>query len=280
MNKKLRDGFFTSSNAVELIPFESRVMTPDELADHKKEFPKSRKKNCAVDGFGATGKTYIQEVFIERISGRSIDTDVKTIPMKWGSLMEIVLFNRVGLDWTMTHKQTIKHHKYGEFWSGTPDFIATKAVAECKCFQPKNYMKLVLCLMRCIAEGSPQHFKETYPKEYWQCVSNAILTKKKRALIVGFMPYKSDLIALIDQIRDTDYLVENGLDLSDYYFMDRDKLDTLPYLPDESEISDINMYEFEVPKEDIELLTSRMIDANNVLEFKLEEFEELKKAVA
>lgn len=258
MNNKNRIGFFTSSQMSRLIDFESRPMTDSELKMHKNQNPGSRKKNIEIDGFAKPGKTYIQEVFLERQMNRPIDTVVKTQAMKWGSLMEVVLFSLLGLGYSMTHKQTIKHKKHSEFWSGTPDLIAKGIkIGEIKCFQPKNFALLSLCLLK----KDIQLFKEEFPKEYWQCVSNAILCDLRRAEIIAYMPYKSELEEIIGQIENTNFLEMNGLDPQDYYFMSRNDIDSLAYLPDDSPMQNINSFEFEIPKEDIEFLTQRVVDA-------------------
>lgn len=258
MENSKRIGFFTSSEISKIVGFESRPMTDLELKKHKEQNPGSRKKNIEIDGFAKPGKTYIQEVFLERSMNRTIDTVVKTQAMKWGNLMEVVLFNLIGLGYSMTHKQTIKHFKYSKFWSGTPDLISKgKKIGEIKCFQPKNFALLSLCLLKKDVEV----FKNEFPKEYWQCVSNAILCELNVAEIIAFMPYKWQLKKIIDQIEETNFLEMNGLDPQDYYFMTRNDIESLAYLSDDSPMQNINSFEFEIPKEDIEFLTQRVVDA-------------------
>lgn len=239
MDNKNRSGFFTSSQM-------SRLAAS----------LKSGKPSQAYYG-------YIKEVVAEKSMGRVCDVQVKTQPIKWGNLMEVVLFNMIGIGYSMTHKQTIRHFKYSNIWSGTPDLIATgKKIGEIKCFQPKNFSLLSLCLLKKDVEV----FKNEFPKEYWQCVSNAILCKLKVAEIIAFMPYKSHLKQIIDQIEETNFLEMNGLDPQDYYFMTRNDIESLPYLPDDSPMQNINSFEFKIPNEDIEFLTQRVIDAEKEVE--------------
>lgn len=205
---------------------------------------------------------YVEEIIDERFMGRVASTNVKTRPMKWGNLMEIVLFNLLGMDYEMAHKKTIKHHKYSKIWSGTPDLIAAKKIGEIKCFEPKAFSSL----SRCLLKKDVQLFKDKFPKEYWQCVSNAILCKVQRAEIIAYMPYKSELIKIIDLITSTDFLEDNGLEPNDYYFMTTADIESLPYLPDDSPISNINSFEFEVPMEDQIFLTKRIIEAEKLVQ--------------
>lgn len=212
--------------------------------------------------------TYVKEVFAEQMIARVHDTEVKSRPILWGSLFETVLFDRLGMGWSMTHKQTMVHEKHSTFWSGTPDFIAAEKIAEAKCFQPKNFSLLSVA----INHGDLEYLKEEFPKEYWQCVSNAILAKKKTAVLISFMPYKKDLIALIKEVEDTAYLEERGLDPQDYYWLTNSDIETMAYLPDDSPMDDINMMEFDIPKEDADFLESRMILAKKEIDILTEKF--------
>tara|TARA_R110000822_G_C15277719_1_gene489862 strand:+ start:732 stop:1454 length:723 start_codon:yes stop_codon:yes gene_type:complete len=231
MNNEFRTGFLTSSQA-------SRVITTAPM------------------------KTYVKEVHAERVINRPITTEIKTQPVKWGSLMEIMLFNKLSTKWSISHKETLTHKKYGSFWSGTPDFICEDAIAEAKCFQPKNFALLSLCLLK----KDINLLKKEFPKEYWQCVSNCSITGKNKAVLITYMPYKDDLISIIKQYcEDFDKMDSIGLLQSDYFFMEESRIESLPYLPKDSKINDINSFEFIVPEEDFKLLESRFILANEML---------------
>lgn len=250
MNNTYRRGFFTSSQNHRLIAYE-------------------RGKQL---GFNAKGHTYIEEVFIERIIGRVIDAEIDVISTKWGSLMEIVLFQLLDLGWTMTHKQTDRHPKHKNYWSGTPDFVAVDKIAEAKCFYIKNFVKLSLCLLK----QDIQIFKKEFPKEYWQCVSNAAIKDKNKAVIIAFMPTKKQLEKVIEDIINI--CEQNGLDIGKYYFIDRNDIESMPYLPEDSKLDNINMFEFVVPKEDLRLLESRIIKAEIEVQKLLKENEKILKA--
>lgn len=240
MDNKNRSGFVTSSQAYRIVAS-----------------LKSGKPSQAFFG-------YIDEIVAERAMGRVCDVQVKTQPMKWGSLMEVVLFNLLGMEFEMSHKKTIKHHKYSKIWSGTPDLIAELIkIGEIKCFQPKNFALLSLCILK----KNIELFKIEFPKEYWQCVSNAMLCKVKKAEIIAYMPYKKELKEIIQQIDETNFLERNNLDPYDYAFMSND-IESLPYLPDDSKMSNINSFEFEIPMEDKMLLTKRIIEAEKLVELK------------
>lgn len=200
--------------------------------------------------------TYAEEVASETYIGRTSKTEVKTRPMLWGSLMEVVLFNKLGMGWTMEHKNTILHPKYGHVWSGTPDLVAKEICAEAKCYEPKKFGLLSLCL----SKKNIHLLKSKFKEEYWQVVSNCVLTKKKKAMIVTYMPKRSELEDIIDKITDTDFLEDNGLKVTDYYFMNKENIESLPYLPDDSNVDSVNSFVFDVPEEDIVFMTKRIIE--------------------
>ena len=76
---------------------------------------------------------------------------------------------------------------------------------------------------------------------------------------------KKELIEIIDKVETTNFLERNNLNPSDYYFLTQDNIDNLPYLPDDSKMSNINSFEFEIPKEDKEFLIERVKLANELL---------------
>ena len=202
---------------------------------------------------------YVEEIFLETLLDRVNDVEVNTQPLKWGSLMEVVLFNELGLNYKMTHKMTKTHPIHSKFWSGTPDLIAKgEKIGEIKCFYPKNFAKL----SNCINKQEYGLFKDEFPKEFWQCVSNAIIMEEKKAEIITFMPYKEKLIEVINLIEESNFLESNGLEPDDYYFIRQNSIESFPYLPETSKLNSINTFEFEVKQEDIDFLTERVLMAH------------------
>ena len=162
----------------------------------------------------------------------------------------------------MVHKQTLVHPKY-DFWSGTPDLKTPIKVGEIKCYEPKKFAALSRCLLKKDVELLKSNFKE----EYWQVVSNAIILGVDFAEIMAYMPYKSELLEIINEVQEANFLERNELNPQDYfYWLNEDNIDSLPYLPDDSKASNINKFEFEVPKDDIVFLTERIIMANEEAE--------------
>ena len=208
--------------------------------------------------------TYVNDVKYEIAMGRGIDVDVNTKPLKYGSLMEILLFEKIGLNYKMEHKLTIQHPTL-KYFSGTPDLIADVKIGEIKCFFPKNFCALSLCIL----QKDVELFKKEFQKEFWQCVANSILCNVPNAEIIAFMPYRAELIDIIERVEQTNLLEANNLNPSDYYFLTHDDIETLPYLPDDSKMKNINTFEFEVPKEDKEFLIERIKLASSMINIEL-----------
>lgn len=211
--------------------------------------------------------TYVEEVAGERYLGRSSSTEVKTRPMLWGSLMEVELFSQLDMGWTMEHKNTIVHPKYGHIWSGTPDLVAKLICAEVKCYEPKKYASFVYALLK----GDIQYLKDNFADEYWQVLSNTVLTGKQYSMLMAFMPKKKELEEIIKKIDETDFLENNGLKPTDYYFMSKENIESLPYLPNDSKCSSLNTFKFEPPKEDVRFMEERIL----LFEQELKKYEEV-----
>jgi len=215
-------------------------------------------------GFDRSGKkpsaifySYVNEKHGEIDMNRSIKVQDKSKTSKWGLLMEVVLFNHLGLNYAMKSQDTIVSDKY-EHFSGTPDLISEDKIGEIKCYYPLKFYNLTKCLLKKDVELLKKEFKA----EYWQCVSNAILADKKKVELITFMPKYKELIDIIIEITETDFLTRNGLEEKDFYFILNDDIETLPYLPDDSKMESINRFEFEVPKEDVDFLLERIEMAN------------------
>lgn len=200
-------------------------------------------------------QTYIEEVHFSRLLGRSVKTEVKTQSMKWGNLMECVLFDLLGLNYKMSHKMPILHPDLPDYWSGTPDLISTKPkVGEIKSYEPLHFAKLSKVLLTEDAEV----IKENEPDAYWQVISNAMILGINTCEIIAYMPYKSELIEIIKKVEETNFLELNHLNLPDYFFLNEDNIESLPYLPDDSKLSNVNKFEFEIPEKDKDFLFERV----------------------
>lgn len=227
-----RIGNFTSSNIYKL------------MAEDKK------------GGFGVPAITYIEEKNLERKLGRSIETDAYSPDMAWGSFLEQRVLDLLGFEYSMSSSETDVHPTI-KFWTGSKDLIvAGVKISEIKCYQPKNFAKYTNALLT----KDPEFIRDNFPKEYWQCVSNAIINEVPNAEPITYMPYESELPEIREMASNFD-----GPDQWKYRFIaERDK-SGLAYLPDGGHYKNLNIFEFEVPKADKEYLTERVLLAGKQL---------------
>jgi len=264
MNNKERGGRFTSSMVFNLVSYGKVLMNDKELAQWKIDNPKSKAKMRA-GGFDSKGENYIQEKIYERRMKSTLDGDAYSQPMAWGNIMEMYLYSILGTEYEMTSKATTLHPDYGEFWSGSPDMLIkefglVKVVSEIKCYGKKGFAAYVDCIHEAQAKEDVGIFRDKYPKEYWQIVSNCCIQGAPEGEVMAFMPY-------VSQFPEIKEIVENleDADIWKYRFIVEKPISALPFLPDDGYYDNINTYRFEVPEADKVLLTKRIIEANKIL---------------
>ena len=226
--------------------------------------PLLKKGRGKEDIFGAPALTYIEEKNIERKLGRNLTSYAYSQPMAWGHLMERVVFEMVGLEYDLVSMDSRLHPDdvLGQYWSGTPDLeIKGKLISEIKCYQLKNFAKYTECLM---AEDT-ELMKKDFPAEYWQIVSNCIINKVPIGEAISFMPYRSDLERIRHEIEETNFLERHDFEPWQMRFVVERKFHELPFIEEGGYFKNLNIFRFVVPLEDMELLTSRVQLASQLL---------------
>lgn len=259
-----RNGCFTSSEIVALLSMGSRDMTEQELEQQKKDNPKSRKKTIECWP-GKAAITYINQCNMERRLGRSLDGELDAKPTNWGKFVEPLLFQLLDGDYTYNSSDTLTHPEL-PYWRGTPDgfkITENKTVVDAKCpFTLESFCKLVgplyndfdgMGAMNALREGYADKtglFQPGHPdaeKYYWQLVSNAIIDDCSHAELIVYCPYESELsviqAAAVESGNPSAYFIANGSQKS------------LPYLKDGGFYQNINIFSFEIPESDKNLLT-------------------------
>jgi hypothetical protein len=272
VNNKLRHGNCTSSEIVALTKMGSREMTPEEMEQYKNDNPKGRKKT--IESWpGEAAYTYIEETNMERTGERCLTTEVDARPLKWGKLLESLLFTLLGIEYILTSTDTVLH-KVIRWWAGSPDGYKTDTVMDIKCpFTFKSFCQLVDPLysgltgwdaMNAIRDGWVDKLgvrrkaHKDGEKFYWQLVSNAILTGKKYAELIVYMPYQSELEAIKAEACKPENVAKN-------FWLTMSNDDELPYLVEGGYYNNINIIRFEVPEADKLLLTKRVLQAGAML---------------
>lgn len=256
-----RIGRFTSSQMYRLMPQGKVKMTPEELAEFKLANPKS-KATTRIGGFSQLGETYIRDKQIERRMGATIDEGGYSRYGAWGNFMELVVFSHLKLRYDISSQKTTSHPTLGEYWSGSCDLriIDTKGdivgISEIKCYWRKNFALYADCLMK----KDINLFREEFPKEYWQIISNAIIHNVDVGEAIVYMPYISEM----EEIKElaNDYEGENKWH---YRFIAEEPNYKLPCLPDGGYYENIYTFEFKIPKSDKDYMISRIKEAIKLL---------------
>ena len=197
-------------------------------------------------------KTYIQELSYEKRICRSLNNEASARPLNWGKLLESYVFTReelLGFEYRQNSDKVIEHPTI-KHWCGTPDGTKDNTVFDLKCpWTMKSFCELEqITILQDI-----EYFKNEKPEYYWQLVSNSILTNSQFAELIVYCPYEANL-------TDIRIFAENydGLDQYKYRFIVESSNDELPYLPEESPCIDLNIFRFEVPQSDKDLLISKI----------------------
>jgi len=207
-------------------------------------------------GIGSKGQSYITEKKIELRMNRSVDVETYSRSMAWGLFLEQRVFDLLGFEYELCSQNTDSHPTISH-WSGSKDFIVPgKRIAELKCYEPKNFALYTDAILK----KDIAFLREEFPKEYWQLVSNSIICQVPNAEAITYMPYKSELPIIREMAENYD-----GADQWKYRFIAESPDAALPYLPDGGYYKNLNRFEFEVPKEDKDFLTSRILLAKNIL---------------
>lgn len=260
MNNEERAGRFTSSMVYKLIPKGKVKMTKEELKVYREQNPGSRITTKEA-GFQQAGETYIREKIYEKRFKSCLDSDAYSPQMAWGNLMEMYVYSILGLEYEISSKATELHPKYGDFWAGSSDMKVTSGgkvsvISEIKCYWKKAFAEYVDCIL----QEDVAKFRDEFPKEYWQIVSNACINDADYGEAVCFMPYESEHPEIIDIIDGFE-----GEDLWKYRFVAERSIKALPFLPDDGYYQNVNKFRFKIPLADKMLLTTRLIEANEVL---------------
>lgn len=204
----------------------------------------------SIENVGSSFSTYVRHKKWERKLGRSFNKDVNSKPTSWGTLVEKQAFDKMGLKYVLKSKDRYYHETHSEYWSGMPDLLTDDVVGDIKC--PYTFESFVT-MLEVIEAQDIEYFKQVKPDYYWQLVSNAILCDRPKALFVVYMPYLSE----ISEIKEmTELTIEE--DQNKYAWINWASDEELPYLHDEMGVKNLNMFQFDVPEEDKQLLEQRV----------------------
>ena len=208
--------------------------------------------------FGAPALKYIKQVNYERKLGREIKPEVDAKPTSWGRMGEQFVFGKkLGLEYKMVNSERLYHPKLP--LTGAPDYI--KEVTVCDCKSP--YSIEVFC-DKVLALQDVGIYKEEFPEDYWQHISNSILLNVNGYSIsefeaIIFCPFKEDL----ETIRE---MASSAGELGEYakwiYFATDDQL---PYLIKGGHYESVNIFQYPIFSRDVEMFKERVEQAGELL---------------
>lgn len=89
--------------------------------------------NRKGDGWGAPALTYIKQKQYEKKLHRSLESDMRSKPSSWGTLVESYAYNLIpSFDTRIQSKDTLSHPTIAG-WVGTPDYTEPDLVGDIKC---------------------------------------------------------------------------------------------------------------------------------------------------
>lgn len=270
-----RVGNPTSSEIVALTSMGTREMTEDELAEHRRINPKSKKKNIETWP-GRAAITYINQCNMERRLGRSLDCEISAKPLTWGRFMEPIVFNHLlGDEYSYNSQETSTHPEY-PFWAGSSDgfkFREGRTIAELKSpYTLESFCALVQPLyegyegidaMNAIRFGyvdknglqQPPH--KDGDKFFYQVVSNSCIEDCEYGELIIFCPYESEIPAIQHAAMNSGN--------PDYLWIYSASLNALPFIKDDGYYRNVNKIHFKIPQSEKDYLTELVIKAGKLL---------------
>ncbi len=216
--------------------------------------------------FGKPALTYINECNKERKLKRPLENESNARPLTWGKALESICFAILGTEYELCSQESISHPTIN-FWAGSPEgnkFDDGKTVYDIKCpMTLSSFCDLVGPLYENFSGSEAiiliRNNHKDGEKYYWQLVSNGILTDSKFAELIVYVPYKKDLDIIRESVSNMDG------NQNPYAWINWATDDELPYLIENGYYKDLNIIRFEIPEEDKQLLTSKIIEAGKLL---------------
>lgn len=209
-------------------------------------------------GFGAPALKYIKQVNYERKLGREIKSEIDAKPTSWGKICEKFVFSkRLDTSYRIVSTDRLYHPTLP--LTGAPDYL--KEITVCDCKSP--YSLEVFC-DKVLALQEISTYRENFPEDYWQHISNSILlnengvpTSKFEAIV--FCPYQDEL----EEIKEMASSAGEEGDYAKWIFFAQDE--QLPHLIRGGFFRNLNIFEFPIFDRDRDQFIQRVKDAGEHL---------------
>lgn len=213
-------------------------------------------KGKAAGSFGAPALKYIKQVNHELTIGRALTCEREARPTSWGEFCQRRVFNILDLSYRNVSELRYFHPSVKR-WSGIPDVIRFQTVGDIKA----PYNLEVFCDKIDALELGIEAYREEFPEDFYQHISNGILLNENGLMITHFeaiiyVPFRSEL----DELRA---IAQRSEDRFKWICFADD--DELPWIPDGGYYSNLNRYELEIPEADKISLHNRVVEAGKML---------------
>lgn len=208
------------------------------------EIHKLTSKDRIGTGFGSPALKYIKQKKYEILLGRPISIETNSKPTSWGNLIEQRAYDLLDIEYKLVSKKRLVHPTLSN-WNGMPDVIKADTVGDIKC--PVSLE--VFCDKITALTNGIDCYRDEFPEDFYQLISNAILTNSKFIEAIIYVPYKSEL----EEIREMASNVDGDQNKISWLNWSTDN--DLPYLIEGKHYKNINTFRFEVPQSDIDFLT-------------------------
>lgn len=192
--------------------------------------------------WGKPALTYIKQKKREKRLGIEMDIENTSHATSWGRAMEGYLYDtHIEAEYVIRSNITTIHES--GLFGGTEDFLGLNEIAEVKCPATRN----AFCdLVDIIEEASVSNFKNTHNEYYWQCVTNSVVKNVDYAELIVFMPFESEMPAIIEYID----LIDDFQLQKDIQWVLHEDIKRIPHIPDGCKYKNVNRFKFLVPAED------------------------------
>jgi hypothetical protein len=162
------------------------------------------------------------------------------------------------------HDEERLFHPVIPYWSGLPDWKVISDTSATVCDGKAPFSLEMFCDKIKALEAGVEVYKDEFPNDYWQHISNAILLRANGIHITHFMaiiyvPYLSEL----EKIRQFANTEKDDAKSRVYAFVNWKEDGELPYLLEGGKYKNLNKFRFPINEDDVQFLTERVIIAGS-----------------
>lgn len=259
-----RHGTFSSSSIWKLTTNGKRDMTEAEIEAQKVSNPKSKARTTTTP-FGDAARKYIKQVGYELELGRAVGSEADFKQTSWGQLCEAYIHANDDIMSTIySHCEDRLFHPVIPYWSGLPDWYVEAENKGTVVDGKAPFSLEMFCDKINALEAGMETYKDEFPNDYWQHISNSILLRANGILVTQFeaviyVPYLSEL----EKIRQFANTEKEPSKTKVYAFVNWKEDGELPYLLEGGKYKNLNKFRFPINEDDVQFLTERVILAGS-----------------